>query len=87
MNNKRNKIPSITEDRIDNNVELGSKPTTAKDKEIQSFLKGKESTQAFTTRIPKELYNKFRKMAFDKDIKMNQVVVQLIRNYVIEKTE
>jgi len=87
MNNKRNKIPSITEDRMDKNVELGSKPTTVKDREIQAFLKGKEATQAFTTRIPKELYNKFRKIAFDKDIKMNQVVVQLIRNYVFEKTE
>ena len=87
MSNQRNKIPSITEGRLDNNIELGLKPTSTQDKKIQAFLKGKEATQTFTTRIPKELYTQFRKTAFDKNIKMNQIVVQLIKDYLLETTK
>ena len=83
MNNQRNKIPSITKDRLDSNGELALKPTSIEEQKIHAFLKGKEPIQTFTARIPKKLYSQFRKIAFDKDIKMNQIIVQLIKDYVI----
>ena len=70
---------------LDNNIELGVKPSSVKEQHVQAFLKGKEAVQPFTTRIPKELYAEFRKIAFEKNIKMNQVVVQLIKDYIKDK--
>lgn len=84
MNNNK-KIPSITSDRLDSSTKIEINTASLKEQQIQAFLKGKELTQTFTTRIPKELYSKFRKIAFEKNVKMNQVVVQLIRNYVLGK--
>lgn len=81
--NKNTKIPYITKDRLDSSIEMRINTVSAQDKQIQSFLKGKESTQTLTTRIPRELYSKFRKISFDKNVKMNQIIVQLIKNYVL----
>lgn len=82
MNNKRNRIPTITEDRIDLTLPLVERPITAEDIRINNLLKGKESTQVLTTRIPKNLYKIFREIAFKKNIKMNQIVVGLIEEYI-----
>ncbi len=87
MNNSNKKIPSISEDRLDNNIELDLTLSSTGNKQINDFLKGRELTQPFTTRIPKDLYTQFRKIAFDRNIKMNQIVVQLIKDYVHNKTE
>ena len=82
MNNKRNRIPTITEDRIDLTLPLVERPITAEDIRINNLLKGKESTQVLTTRIPKNLYKIFREIAFKKNIKMNKIVVGLIEEYI-----
>ena len=82
MNNKRNRIPTITDDRIDTTLPIVNKPITAEDIKINNLLKGKESTQVLTTRIPKNLYKVFRETAFKKNIKMNQIVVNLIEEYI-----
>lgn len=83
--NKKNSIPSISEDRLDNNFSLNAATSSIKEKDVYSFLKGKEPVQTLTTRIPKELYSQFRKIAFDKNLKMNQIIVQFIKNYVEEE--
>lgn len=85
--NKKNSIPSISEDRLDNNFTLTAKPSSAKERDVYSFLKGKEPIQTLTTRIPKELYSRFRQIAFDKNQKMNQIIVHFIKNYVDEEMQ
>jgi len=88
MSNNR-KIPAITEDRLDNSsmeLRLTTSASSTSEKQVYAFLKGKEATQTFTTRIPKKLYSQFRRIAFEKNIKMNQIVVQLIKNYVLKNT-
>jgi len=80
--NKKNTIPSITKDRLDNSITLNTRPTSSQEQQVYAFLKGKESVQALTTRIPKELYSQFRKIAFDNNLKMNQIIIDLIRDYI-----
>jgi len=84
--NKKNTIPSITKDRLDNSIISNTRPTSSKEQQVYAFLKGKESVQPLTTRIPKELYSQFRKIAFDKNLKMNQIIIDLIKDY-IEQTK
>ena len=79
--NKKNKIPSITKERLDDTITSNVRPTSSQDQQVYAFLKGKESVQPLTTRIPKELYAKFRKIAFDKNLKMNQIIIDLIKDY------
>ena len=85
MTNKKNSIPKISEDRLDSNSPLNITVNSIKEKQVHSFLKGKEAVQPLTTRIPKELYTKFRKIAFEENNKMNQIIIQLIRDYVGNK--
>jgi hypothetical protein len=87
IQNKKNSIPSISQDRLDNGFSLSVKPSSAEERDVYSFLKGKEPVQTLTTRIPKALYAQFRKIAFDKNLKMNQIIVQYIQNYVKKEGE
>lgn len=79
--NKKNRIPSITKDRLDDTITSNARPTSSQEQQVYAFLKGKESVQPLTTRIPKELYSQFRKIAFDKNLKMNQIIIDLIKDY------
>lgn len=85
IKNKKNTIPSITQDRIDNNIISRLPQISTEEKKVYAFLKGKESVQSLTIRIPKKLYSDFRKKAFDQNIKMNQIIVDLIKTYMQEK--
>ncbi len=82
MNNKRNRIPTISNDRIDTTVSIIEKSMTAEDIRINNILKGKNSIQSLTIRIPKNIYKVFREIAFKKDIKMNQIIISFIENYI-----
>lgn len=82
LKNKKNTIPSISQDRLNNSFTLSAKPSSSEERDVYSFLKGKEPVQNLTTRIPKEIYLRFRQIAFDKNLKMNQIIVQFIRSYV-----
>lgn len=82
LKNKKNTIPSISQDRLNSSFTLSTKPSSSEEREVYSFLKGKEPVQSLTTRIPKEIYLRFRQIAFDKNLKMNQIIVKFIRSYV-----
>lgn len=82
---KRNKIPSISPERLDTsegNTLIGN---TREEQKAHAFLKGKEVTQPFTIRIPTNLYQDLRKTAFEKNIKINQIIISLIKDYIINK--
>ena len=79
---KRNKIPSISLERLDTsdaNTIIGN---TREEQKAQAFLKGKEITQPFTIRIPMGLYTDLRKLAFEKNEKINPIIINLIKVYV-----
>lgn len=77
----KNRIPIISPERINNeplNTLIGS---TKEEKTAYAFLKGKEQTQPFTIRIPIKVYQELRQIAFDKNEKINQIIISLIRGY------
>ncbi len=83
---KKNKIPQISPDRIDNSGELkNSIGYTKEDQNVKSFLKGKKPIQAITLRFPKDIYKNLRKIAFEEETKINKIVVQLVEEYVNSK--
>jgi predicted HicB family RNase H-like nuclease len=85
IENKRNKIPAISPERLDTTECDASVGSTREEQKALAFLKGKEVTQPFTIRIPTSLYQELRKAAFDKNIKINQIIVGLIKNYISNK--
>ena len=80
--NKRNKIPSISPERLDVSDISPLIGSTREEQKAQAFLKGKEITQPFTIRIPTGLYQDLRKLAFDKNEKINPIIIELIKNYI-----
>lgn len=82
---KKNKIPTISAERLNTfqtNTIVGN---SKEERAAHAFLKGKELTQPFTIRIPKTLYQELRKIAFDRNEKINQIIVKLIKEYTVEK--
>lgn len=79
--NKRNRIPSISPERLDTSHADNTISNTREEQKTLAFLKGREVTQPFTIRIPKVVYQELRKIAFDKNIKINQIIVSLIKEY------
>jgi hypothetical protein len=55
---------------------------TKKERAAIAFVKEKEITQPFTIRIPIAEYQQIRRIAFDKDVKINQIIVGLIKEYI-----
>jgi len=79
---KRNKIPTISPERLDNSAHNVVISNTKTDRVAIAFVKEKEITQPFTIRIPIAEYQQIRRIAFDKDIKINQIIVGLIKEYI-----
>ena len=79
---KRNKIPTISPERLDKTEYNTVVSNTKKERVAIAFVKEKEITQPFTIRIPIAEYQQIRRIAFDKDIKINQIIVGLIKEYV-----
>jgi len=48
-------------------------------------LHGFIQQRAFTIRIPAAEYQDLRKIAFDKNLKINQIIIGLIKDYIINK--
>ena len=77
----KNRIPVISPERIDTqplNTVVGN---TKEEKLAYAFLKGKEPTQPFTIRMPIVVYQELRQIAFNKNEKINQIIISLIREY------
>lgn len=79
---KRNKIPSISLERLDTSDANPIIGNSREEQKAQAFLKGKEITQPFTIRIPIGLYTDLRKLAFEKNGKMNPIIINLIKDYI-----
>lgn len=79
---KRNKIPTISPERLDTSEHNTIVSNTKKERVAIAFVKEKEITQPFTIRIPIAEYQQIRKIAFDKDIKINQIIIGLIKEYI-----
>jgi hypothetical protein len=79
---KRNKIPTISPERLDTSEHNTIVSNTKKERVAIAFVKEKEITQPFTIRIPIDEYQQIRRIAFDKDIKINQIIIGLIKEYI-----
>ena len=79
---KRNKIPTISPERLDTSEHNTIVNNTKKERVAIAFVKEKEITQPFTIRIPIDEYQQIRRIAFDKDIKINQIIIGLIKEYI-----
>ena len=83
MQNKNNKIPSISADRLDSDNIPNTTPNFTKEEQnINAFLKGKEAVQAITLRLPSNMYQQLRQVAFQKEIKINTIIVKLVSEYL-----
>ena len=80
--NKRRKIPKISPDRLDSSPGHKNVIATKDDRKAQSFLKGKEVVKQFPLRMPLSLYKELRQVAFDEDVKINNILLELIKDYV-----
>lgn len=76
---KRTKIPNISKERIDF---MPTETIINKEKNIKinDFLKNKEATHALTLRMPKSLYLKLRKKAFQKNVTMTNLILKAINS-------
>jgi hypothetical protein len=79
---KRRKIPKISPDRLDSSPVNKNIILTKDEKKAQSFLKGKETVKQFPLRMPLSLYRELRQVAFTEDVKINNILIELIKNYV-----
>ena len=79
---KRNKIPTISPERLDKSEHNTVVSNTKNERVAIAFVKEKEITQPFTIRIPIDEYQQIRRIAFDKDIKINQIIIGLIKEYI-----
>ena len=82
---KSRKIPSVSPDRVDQSPVNTSVGTSKEDQTAHAFVKGKELVQSFTTRLPMDVYNELRELAFKEKIKINHIILKLVRDYVREK--
>ena len=83
MDKKRStKIPAISPDRIDETSGNVFVENSKAEKKAHAFVKGKEAIQPFTIRMPRNLYQEIREIAFKKDAKINHIVIQLLREYI-----
>lgn len=79
---RRNKIPTISAERLDTSPGKYLVESDKKEKSVQAFLKNKEPIQSFTIRMPVTTYQDFRKIAFNKNEKMNQILIHLVKGYI-----
>lgn len=76
---KKNKIPVISEERLSFASKVNS---TSQESIVQAFLKGKEPIQAITIRFPITMYKQLKRVAFDKEDKMNRIIVNIVGEYL-----
>lgn len=81
---KKNRIPIVSTERLNSSIDT-SIGVTKEERLAYAFVKGKEATQPFTIRIPIDVHKKLRKIAFDQNEKINQIVVNLIKEYINSK--
>jgi hypothetical protein len=85
MFDKKSKIPSISSDRIDKSVGNTTIGNSKEDQAAHAFVKGKESTQPLTIRLPMPLYNELRELAFKDKTKLNHIVIRSVRDHIRQK--
>jgi hypothetical protein len=84
---KRKKIPQISLDRLDSTNPNHVVGTNKEEKTAYAFMKGKEQVQPLTLRLPLEVYQDLREYAFKNRIKINQLVVKLVKEHLrVSKT-
>jgi len=44
-----------------------------------------DDVQAFSVRFPKAVHNEFRHTAFDENVSMNEVVVELVKQWLTKR--
>lgn len=85
---KQRKIPSISPDRVDQSPPNTAVGSTKKDQMAHAFVKGKETIQRLTIRIPVSMYDDLCDVAFKKGrLKLNHIVLKLLRDYIKENKE
>ena len=82
MEKKINKIPIITEGRLNSSENLKNNNLVREEPAVKAFLKGKEPIQAITLRFPQSLYKLLRKVAFNKEEKINKIIVRIVHDYL-----
>ena len=79
---KKNKIPKISNDRLEKINYNSTIEYSKEDKAVCAFLKNQELVQPLTIRIPMSIYVSFKRKVFEEDKKMNRIIVELIKKYI-----
>ena len=74
--------PTISPDRLDTtpaNISVGN---TKEDRRARAFIKDKEPIQSLSVRLPTSMHKELRKLAFETEESLNQIIVKAIREYL-----
>lgn len=78
MQNKKNRIPNLNQDRIDDTPINANISYKKSDQEIKSYIKNKEPVHPLTLRLPKSLYLNLRKTAFNENKTITNLIIDCI---------
>ncbi len=78
---KFKKIPSLSSSNAEQNFINAAEGNL----ELNKVIKSDDENVAFLIRVPKELKMRLKKYSYDYEIKMNQVCIEAIQKFLINK--
>ncbi len=87
MDNSKRRIPTISQDRIDDSPISTSYGNKNEDIRAKSFIQGKEPVHALTLRLPVSMHRKLKEIAYKKDLKITKIILDATSAHIkkIEK--
>ncbi|WP_250296699.1 ribbon-helix-helix domain-containing protein [Wolbachia endosymbiont of Oedothorax gibbosus] len=80
MSNKR--IPKVSESRLDETPSNSAVGCTRDDQWANAFIKKMEQMHRLTVRLPLDLHQELRKIAFETKTSSTAIIVEAIRRYL-----
>lgn len=87
MDSKKSRIPTISQDRIDETPISTAYGNSNEDIRAKSFIQGKEPVHALTLRLPVSMHKKLKEIAYKKDLKITKIILDATLSHIkkIEK--
>lgn len=79
---KNSHKPIISADRLDTTPADTFVGHTKEDRNAHAFIKDKEPIQSLSVRLPTSMHKELRKLAFETEESLNQIIVKAIREYL-----
>lgn len=79
---KKSRIPSIPEDRLDKKSINSSVGSSAEDKKAHAFIKGRVEIKNFQVRLPVGLWEELRQVSFDTGDSLNKLCIYAVEDLI-----